>query len=383
MARIVYSLAGEGRGHATRVRAVVEHLRHAHEFTLLAPSVAFDFLSGVYAGTEVKVRRIPGLLFHYRRSKFSYWKTTREAVRYLARFPRLVNSMRELLDDFEADLAITDFEPALPRAARKSGVPVISINHQHFLVAYNLTGVPPSAWFQAAVTAPLIHAYCRNASARVVSAFYFPPLKRGYEDVIQSGVLLRPEMRRPPNNGDHVLVYLRRFAEPNVMQALAECGREVRIYGLGKRPASGNLRFFEVSEQGFVNDLASCTALVSNAGNQLVGEALYLRKPVLAMPESGLFEQQINGYFLKAGGGGDSVSAESLDGRVLRRFLDARDEYVSRIDTTRMDGIPTVLETIARHLPAVSRKDRKAAGREATPVQKVTQPSSELVACDA
>jgi uncharacterized protein (TIGR00661 family) len=365
------------------VRAVVEHLRHDHEFTLLAPSVAFDFLSEVYAGTEVKVRRIPGLLFHYRRRKFSYWKTTREAVRYLARFPRLVKSVRGLLDDFEADLAITDFEPSLPRAARKSGVPVISINHQHFLVSYDLTGVPPSARFQAGVTAPLIHAYCLHASARVVSAFYFPPLKRGYEDVIQTGVLLRPEMRRPPDEGEHVLVYLRRYAEPNVMQALAECGREVRIYGLGNRPAEGNLRFFEVSEQGFVQDLASCTALVSNAGNQLVGEALYLKKPVLAMPESGLFEQQINGYFLKAGGGGDTVPAESLDGRVLRRFLDARDGYVSRIDSTRMDGIPTVLETIARHLPAVSRKDRKDVRGEAPRAHKVAQDGSELIACDA
>ncbi len=382
MARIVYSLAGEGRGHATRVRAVVEHLRHAHEFTLLAPSVAYDFLAGVYAGTEVQVRRIPGLLFHYRRKKFSYWKTIREGVSYLARFPSLVKSMRGLLDEFEADLAITDFEPALPRAARKSGVPVISINHQHFLVAYDLTGVPPSAQFQAAVTSPLIHAYCLHASDRVVSAFYFPPLKRGYENVIQAGVLLRPEMRRPPDDGEHVLVYLKRFAEPNLMQALAECGREVRIYGLGQRRDEGNLRFFEVNEEGFVNDLASCTALVSGAGNQLVGEALYLKKPVLAMPESGLFEQQINGYFLKAGGGGDSVSRESLDGRVLRRFLDARDEYASRIDSSRMDGIPTVLETISRHLPAVSRKDNTA-GSDAPPPPTITQPSPELVACNA
>ncbi len=381
MARIVYSLAGEGRGHATRVRAVVEHLRHAHEFTLLAPSVAYDFLSDVYAGTEVKVRRIPGLLFHYRRQRLSYWKTIQKGVGYLSRFPRLVKSMRNLLDDFEADLAITDFEPALPRAARKSGVPVISINHQHFLVAYDLTGVPVSARFQAAVTAPGIHAYCRRPAATVVSAFYFPPLKRGYENVVQAGVMLRPEMRRPPDDGDHLLVYLRRFAESNIMQALADCGREVRIYGLGTRPDQGNLRFFNVNEQGFLKDLASCTALISNAGNQLVGEALYLKKPVLAMPEFGNFEQQINGYFLKAGGGGDSVSAEAFDTRILKRFLDARDEYVTRIDATRMDGIPAVLETIERHLPTVSRKDKKTLADD--PSQTVTQCSSELVACDA
>jgi uncharacterized protein (TIGR00661 family) len=356
MARIVYSLAGEGRGHATRVRAVVEHLRHAHEFTLLAPSVAYDFLSGVYAGTEVNVRRIPGLLFHYRHRRFSHRKTIVETVRYLKRLPRLINSIRRMIEDFNADLAITDFEPALPRAAQKAGLPVISVNHQHFLVSYDLSGAPAAARWRAFASSPLIKAYCLHASARVVSAFYFPPLKRAYADVIQAGVFLRPEMRRPPEDGEHLLVYLRKYAEPNVLQALAECGREVRIYGLGAKPTDGNLRYFEVSEQGFVQDLASCTALVSNAGNQLVGEALYLRKPVLAMPERGLFEQQINGYFLKAGGGGDSLPAETLDGNRLRLFLDQRDDYVSRIDPTRMDGIPTVLEVIQRHLPAVARK---------------------------
>lgn len=383
MARIVYSLAGEGRGHATRVRAVVEHLRHNHEFTLLAPHVAYDFLASVYAGTNVKVRRIPGLLFQYRRKRLSYWKTIREGARYLARFPRLVRAMRNLLDDFEADLAITDFEPALPRAARKSGVPVVSINHQHFLVAYDLTGVPVSARFQAAVTAPGIHAYCRHAAARVVSAFYFPPLRRGYEDVVQAGVLLRPDMRRPPDDGDHVLVYLRRFAEANVMQALADCGHEVRIYGLGQRPDQGNLRFFAVNEQGFLDDLTSCKSLVSNAGNQLVGEALYLKKPVIAMPEVNNFEQQINGYFLKASGGGESVSSDAFDARTLRRFLDARNEYLSRIDATRMDGIPAVLDTIQRHLPLVTRTAAKALPSSSTTVQGIHTRTPELVACDA
>jgi hypothetical protein len=65
MAHIVFSLSGEGRGHATRVRAVVEHLREQHRLTLRAPADAFDFLAPLYATSEVCVRAIPGLRFHY------------------------------------------------------------------------------------------------------------------------------------------------------------------------------------------------------------------------------------------------------------------------------------------------------------------------------
>ena len=45
-------------------------------------------------------------------------------------------------------------------------------------------------------------------------------------------------------------------------------------------------------------------AVVSTAGNQLVGEALYLGKPVLVMPERVNFEQAINAHYLEQSGAG-------------------------------------------------------------------------------
>ena len=63
MARILYSMCGEGRGHAARVRAIVEALRREHEIILLAPDDAYDFLASRYsaATSNVFIRRIPGL----------------------------------------------------------------------------------------------------------------------------------------------------------------------------------------------------------------------------------------------------------------------------------------------------------------------------------
>nr|AIA95492.1 CAZy families GT1 protein [uncultured Pirellula sp.] len=67
MAKIFYSMAGEGRGHAVRVRTLTELLRQDHELHLFASDEAFDFLSRFYSaeGPDVRLLRIPGLRFHY------------------------------------------------------------------------------------------------------------------------------------------------------------------------------------------------------------------------------------------------------------------------------------------------------------------------------
>lgn len=269
--------------------------------------------------------------------------------------PGLVQRLRDAIRASRADLVITDFEPALPRAAVRESVPFISLDHQHFLTACDLSALPLHLRTHASMMSPVVSSYYQGQVATIISSFYFPPVHRWYRDsVVQVGVLLRPEIRSMrPVVGDHLLVYLRRFAPDNVMSALAGCGREVRIYGLGERPAEGNLNFFGVSEQGFLEDLASCQALVSNAGNQLIGEAMFLGKPVLAIPEAKNFEQFINAFYIRQGGGGDWCHVHEFDGRLMSGFLERLDEYRGHIDRNRLDGLPTVLETVESHLPAV------------------------------
>ena len=117
MGKIFYSVAGEGRGHAIRVRTIVEELRDEHEIVLFAPHVAFEFLNELYQDArDVQVRRIPGLQFCYKNRRVSYFKSIHQSIPYLRGLPELVNSMERMLRNEQPDLIITDFEPALPRA---------------------------------------------------------------------------------------------------------------------------------------------------------------------------------------------------------------------------------------------------------------------------
>jgi uncharacterized protein (TIGR00661 family) len=201
----------------------------------------------------------------------------------------------------------------------------------------------------------IVNAFYSGQVETIVSSFYFPPLKHTSGRVTQIGVLLRPEiLEASMENRNHVVIYLRRFNFPALLKHLEQCGMEVRIYGLGKHPSYHNLRFFEIDLFRFVEDLATCRALVSTAGNQLVGESLFLGKPVLAMPEKGNYEQFINAHFLQESNSGMAIEMDRFTPDIVRKFMDNLEFYKTHIDRDQQYGNPKALSIINRYLPETS-----------------------------
>lgn len=353
MGTIFFSMSGEGRGHATRVRSLVEQLRGEHRIRLFCPGDAHSLLAPVYAGTDVAVERIPGLVFEYNDTKrLDVARTAVGAAKYLRGMPLLVRRMEEAIRAERPDLVVTDFEPALPRAAKRCGVPFVSVNHQHFLLACDLSSLPLGLRMHAWTMSLVVRRYYSGQAATVISQFYFPPLKPSWRGRARlAGVLMRPDiLEARPEVGGHVVAYVRKFASENLMRALRECGREVRLYGLGALPDDGRIRFRAIDDAGFLRDLASSTALVCTAGNQLVGEALFLRKPVFALPEPNNKEQYVNAHYLKESGAGEWEHIDRATPAQLRRFLDRVEEYRARIRPARMNGNEVALGAIREQL---------------------------------
>ncbi|MCB2156341.1 teichoic acid biosynthesis protein [bacterium] len=359
MSKIFFSLSGEGRGHATRVRALVERLRLDHDITIFAPEDAYRLLAPIYAETDVRVCWIPGLVFHYTRGhRLDFARTTREGLGYLASLSRLVSRLEGVIRWERPDLVVTDFEPSLPRAAHRCGVPFLSVNHQHFLLYSDLSSLPLHLRAHARLMAQVVRRYYAGQAESIVSSFYFPPLKNGIENVSQVGVFLRPEVLGAiPSDDGHLVAYLRRFAPENVIESLRATGRQVRIYGLGLRPDDGNLRYCEIDATRFVEDLASASALVCTAGNQLVGEAFALGKPVFAMPETRNYEQYINAHFVEQSGAGTWVEIEKCRAGNLVAFLRKLDEYRGNMPIERTDWAQVAMRRILSHVqPSVELK---------------------------
>ena len=119
-------------------------------------------------------------------------------------------------------------------------------------------------------------------------------------------------------------------------RCLSRCRHLVGRYTstvLGERNSEGNVQFHKTSTNGFLEHLRTCAALVCSSGNQLIGEAMHLGKPTLAVPERGNFEQEINGFFLPKTGGGNTVSVRDVGRSTIAQFLDEREKY---LDPERM-----------------------------------------------
>lgn len=362
MAKIAISLCGEGRGHATRIATLVERLERDHEMLIFTSADALEFLARRFPpallqgreGSSVRLVEIPGIVFQYSGGRLDVLRSIAAGLDYQARqVGPLVDRMIRELDAFGADLAVTDFEPALPRAAARQQIPLVSVDHQHFLLAYDLGSLPLSLRWQAWFMSHAVWMYVSDATDSVVSAFFRPPLRRGWEHVVQTGPLLRREVvGAEPRDEGFVLSYLRRHTPFEAITALADCGMPVKVYGLGHREHVGNISFHAIDERRFIEDLAACRCMVSAAGNQLIGEALHLGKPMLVLPERAHAEQLMNSHFLAGMGCGDFALLEQVTRERVRGFFGGLDRFHPALDGVRgrMDGTPDVVRVIEHRL---------------------------------
>jgi len=350
MARIHYGLAGEGRGHAVRARTLLEELQRSHRVVVHAPGDAYDFLAPLYAGhARVEIRAVPGLRWSYdRRQQVALVRSALDSLAFLASLRHLVDGLARTLRTERADLVLTDFEPALSRAALRADVPLVAIDHQAFLTTSDFSDLPLALRGHAAFMGAFVKRWSPEPALRVVSSFYRPKLRAGLgAEVRQSGVFVRKALREASTTrAGFLLAYLRPGVPERALEVLRRAPVEVRLYGRGTGPREGSLVRRAVSESQFISDLAACDGLVSTAGNQLVGEALFLGKPVLAAPELRNREQEINAWFLDRTAGGRATTFSAFDSEQLARFLDQCGGPSSDVSREPLDGTATALAAI-------------------------------------
>ena len=109
------------------------------------------------------------------------------------------------------------------------------------------------------------------------------------------------------------------------------------------------------SEDGFIDDLASSRAVIAGGGFTLMGEAVYLRKPMLAVPMRRQFEQVMNAMYLEEVGYGQY--AKTLDDpATVKRFLEAVPSCEEKLGGYSQNGNQMLFNALDQAL------DRGAAG---------------------
>jgi uncharacterized protein (TIGR00661 family) len=355
--KILYGVVGEGMGHAMRSRVVIEHLvSSGHEVEIMASGRAVDFLSKRFES----VNRIHGLHMIYEENRVRRGRTLwSNVVTGAAGLPGNISAYFELIREFSPDVVVSDFESWTYLFGTLHRVPVISIDNMQIIHrAEHPPEVIAGHETEFQLTKAFIKAKLPGCKRYLITTFFYPSLRK--PDTSLHAPILRPEiLAATRSRGDHLLVYQTAEGHNALLDALRESGLECRIYGmkrdLQEEQVEGMLRFRPFSEKGFIDDLASAKAVIAGGGFTLMGEAVYLHKPMLAVPLQGQFEQVLNARWLQRLGYG--MEASHLDDpTVIRTFLRSIPACEEALSGYRQDGNRLLFEELDGLL------DRVAAG---------------------
>ena len=372
--RILYGVVGEGMGHATRSKVVCEHLVAAgHDVKIVVSNRAHAFLSKAF-GDVVEIK---GLTIRYVDNRMDRDGTL---AKNLVAAPGLLRenvvTYYDKVVDFEPDLVMSDFDSFAFFFAKRHGLPIISIDNQQIISrCKHESDIKQGVKVDYQLTKAFVRAKLPGCDHYVVTTFFEPPIRKKYRDTTTLvPPILRPailEAKARARTGEHVLVY--QTAASNAKQLIATLN-EVRdhrflVYGLRRKDQKsaalpdrmGNCLIRDFSEEGFVHDLETCQAVVCNGGLSLIGEALYLGKPIFSVPVKNQFEQVMNARYLEKLGYG--LASDTVDGDLLKLFLREQGRYAARVAKHQQNGNERLFATVDGLVRKLGKKSEKKRAR--------------------
>jgi uncharacterized protein (TIGR00661 family) len=361
--RILYGVTGEGMGHATRSKVTLEHLiESGHEVKIVVSGRAHAFLAKSFPD----VVEIKGLTIKYVDNAMD--RDGSLAKNLLASPSLLYENMSAYFDKvihFEPEAVLTDFDSFAYLYGKRHGLPILSIDNQQVIArCKHDEAIKAGAKVDYQLTKAFVKAKLPGCEHYVITSFFHPPIRKKFADTttlvppILRQVILESKPRA--RLGNHVLVYQTSTSDTKLVSTLnAISGEKFIVYGLRRNATEGNCSIKEFSEEGFVRDLAEAKAVVSNGGLSLIGEAIYLGKPIYSVPVAHQYEQIMNARYLEELGYG--LGATSIDGDLLRLFLAENAKYAARVQRHTQNGNQLLFSTVDAVLAGFARAKKKKA----------------------
>ena len=357
--RVLYGVVGEGMGHAMRSRVVLEHLvAQGHDVEIMASGRAAGFLEKRFAD----VHRIHGLHIIYEENRVRRGKTLfSNIVKGAAAIPGQISAYFKMIESFAPQVVISDFESWTYLYAKAHGLNVYSIDNMQVI---NRCKHPPEVieGYQTDfdVTRAFVKSKLPGADWYLITTFFYPEIRKDRTSLHPP--ILRPEIlaaKSRARRGDHLLVYQTAEGNETLAETLQRTGLECRVYGMRREiteeQVEGNLRYRPFSESVFIDDLATARGVISGGSFTLMGEAVYLHKPMLSVPVGRQFEQVLNARYLQREGYGRfAVSLD--DPATVADFIAAIPECEEKLSKYSQDGNRDLLTAVDQQL------DRAAAG---------------------
>ena len=219
------------------------------------------------------------------------------------------------------DLVISDYEPISAWAAKFKNIPCVALSHQ----ASFLSRKTPRPVHRSGVAEAILQHF---APAESAIGFHF----KRYDSFVEPPIIRSPIKNLRTNTENHVTVYLSAFHHEVLMDIFAPIDEvDWHIFSPYCRKAKRvqNMSIYPISNQLFLDSVASCKGVICNAGFETCAEAMFLGKKLMAIPIHNQYEQQCNAAALKDMG---ILTLEGLRGKgdKIREWLE--NKRVIRID---------------------------------------------------
>ena len=351
--RILYGVAGEGMGHATRSHAFLADIVGDHDVLIVASGRAHDYLATHFP----QVREILGFSLAYEDNAIRRWETVAQNLRgAVAGWPAQVRSFYEIARDFSADVVVSDFESFVLTVARRERVPAISVDNIMMLDrCRHDDGIVRGDTLDFELARQIARTKAAGLHHAIVPTFFRPPLRRKATTLV-APVLREAVLAAAAEQGEHLLVYQTAAGSETLVAALHETGLPCRVYGvrrdIDEDLVDGRLVFRPFSEPVFLEDLRTARAVIAGGGFSLLSECVYLHKPALSIPVAGQFEQTLNARYLERLGYG--AYAEAPTPQAIGAFLERLPEHERALAGYAQNGNNEALAALREQLALVA-----------------------------
>lgn len=339
--KILYSIQGEGRGHTSRSIQIIKQLKaNGHDVHVFGGGDALPLLEY----NNIPSIQIPTFrLYTGKKGGVNLWKIS---VKNFDLFWGLIfgigKKYRRIYNEVliqNPEFIISDFEPYLLKLANVQKIPVILIDHQHFLIE---SKIPAIRSFRDKVKLFLVKLFIKILSGKpdkiITSSFFHFEKKEDSRAIFVGPFLSDSVLSTTPNNGNHITVYLKEPFYLHKLLPVIQKMKHIRFDVFSDwssftfNPKTSHLvKLINIHPQRFISSLASCSALICTAGNQVIGEAIYLGKPILAFPKLNDIEQKINGMALQQSGFGEAIDISHFSEFTVKRFLARKSTYENNL----------------------------------------------------
>jgi uncharacterized protein (TIGR00661 family) len=272
--KILYGIQLTGNGHIKRSLLIIERLRRlGHQVDIIVSGKGSSLSTG-------EKWRFRGVTIYTNGQGEIDWKKTIFSLRIRK---LLVDSIK--VSKLDYDLVISDFEPVSTISAFLSRKKSITISNQTSILNY-----PGNFFRKLFIRIFTIGAIRLSLSYVIVNKdSFYSPLK------VWSEV----------DDHDFILVYLPNFSHYEILKVVKSIdNKKLKIYYDCKSSwtFSNSIEFKKIDSENFMKDLAKCSGVITACGFSTTCEAIYLKKPIWAIPLKGQFEQEFNSKILSSRG---------------------------------------------------------------------------------